>query len=273
MVNFPSCSHHAIRKKVRPLKNFNLVGIHRSRFKFRALGLVLIISPLSELGITHRFFFMDSLFFKEHSVKISIFFSTSSTGSQSFSLGIIHWSRFEFGALGLVLIISLSSELGIAHHFFLWTPYSSRNILSKFQFFFLNQLNWFPKFQFRQNSLKHVRIRSTWACFDHISLIQPQNRAPFFLWTLCSSRNILSKFQNFSQPARPVGIQFNWFIKSACMEHWFWWFWSPIPTWLGPMGSRSVLGCILDPFWALFRIPCNPPWIHMDPWWESKLKA
>ena len=70
MVNFPSCSHHAIRKKVRPPKNFNSVGIHRSRFKFRALGLVLIISPLSELGITHRFF--------------------------------------------------------------LWTPYSSRNILSKF---------------------------------------------------------------------------------------------------------------------------------------------
>ena len=73
MVNFPSCSHHAIRKKVRPLKNFNLVGIHRSRFKFRALGLVLIISPLSELGITHRFFFMDSLFFKGHFEKFQFF--------------------------------------------------------------------------------------------------------------------------------------------------------------------------------------------------------
>ena len=36
------------------------------------------------------------------------------------------------------------------------------------------------KFQFRQNSLKQVRIRSTWACFDHISLIRSHNRIPFF---------------------------------------------------------------------------------------------
>ena len=27
--------------------------------------------------------------------------------------------------------------------------------------------------------------------FDHISLIQAQNHVPFFLWTPCSSRNIL----------------------------------------------------------------------------------
>ena len=33
-----------------------------------------IISPSSELGIAHHFFFLDSLFFKKHSVKISIFF-------------------------------------------------------------------------------------------------------------------------------------------------------------------------------------------------------
>ena len=42
------------------------------------------------------------------------------------------------------------------------------------------------------------RMRSNRACFDHISLIQTWNRAPFFLWTPCSPRNILSKFQNFS---------------------------------------------------------------------------
>ena len=95
MANFPICSHHAIGKEVGPPKNFSLVGIHLS--------------------------------------------------------------RSEFGALGLVLIISPSSNLRIMHHFFLWTPYSSTNILSR--------------------------------------------------------------FQNFSQPDRPVGIQFNWFIKSACMEH------------------------------------------------------
>ena len=61
---------------------------------------------------------MDSLFFKEHFVKISNFFSTSSTNSQ--------------------------------------------------------------KFQFSQNSLKQVQIRSTWVCFDHISLIRPQNHTLIF---------------------------------------------------------------------------------------------
>ena len=40
---------------------------------------------------------------------------------------------FEFGALGIVPIISPSSELGIMHHFFSWTPCYSKNILSKFQ--------------------------------------------------------------------------------------------------------------------------------------------
>ena len=99
-------------------QSFSLVGIHRSRSEFGALGLVLIISPLSKLGITHRFF-MDSLLFKEHFLKISNFFSTVSISSQSFSLDRIHWSRSKFGALGLVLIISPSSDLGIAHHFFM----------------------------------------------------------------------------------------------------------------------------------------------------------
>ena len=56
MANFPSCSHHAIGKEVRPPKNFSSVGIHRSRFEFEALGFVLIISHSSELGMAHRFF-------------------------------------------------------------------------------------------------------------------------------------------------------------------------------------------------------------------------
>ena len=180
---------------------------------------------------------MDSLFFKEHSFKISNIFSTSSTGSQSFSLGRIHWSRFEFIALGLVLIISPSSELRIAHHFFYGLIILQGTFCKNFKFF-LNQFDWFPEFQFRHNSLKRVRIRSTKACFDHISLIRPWNCAPFFLWTHYSSRNILPNFQKFSQSARPVGSRFNRFIELACMEHWFWWFWSPIPTWLGPMDSR-----------------------------------
>ena len=127
--------------------------------------------------------FMDSLFFRENSVKISYFFST---GPQSFSLGRMHGSKSEFGALRLVLAISPSSDLGILYCFFSWTPYSSGKILSN--------------------------------------------------------------FHNFSQPVRPIGVQFSRFIKLACMEHWFWWFWSSIPTWLGPISFRSVLGYIVGPF-------------------------
>ena len=57
------------------------------------------------------------------------------------SVEVHYWSKFEFGAPELVLIISPSSELGIPHYFLFlfWTPYSSRNILSNFSFF-LNQL-------------------------------------------------------------------------------------------------------------------------------------
>ena len=141
MANFPSCSHHVIRKEVRPPKNFSSVGIHRSRFEFEALRLVLIISPSSELGIAHHFFY------------------------------------------GLLIL--------------------QGNVFQNFKFSF-NWIDRFLKFQFKQNSLKHVRIRSTWACFDHISLIQTRNCAPLFLWTPYYSRKILSKFQFFSQPDRPV---------------------------------------------------------------------
>ena len=91
MANFPSCSHHAIGKEVRPPKNFNSVGIHRSRFEFGALGLVFIISPSSELGIVHRFFYGPLIL--------------QGTFCQNFK-------------------------------------------------FFINGLDRFPKFQFRQNSLK-----------------------------------------------------------------------------------------------------------------------
>ena len=57
MANFTSCSHHAIGKEVRPPKNFNSVWIHKSGIEFGALRLILIISPSSELGIVHRFFY------------------------------------------------------------------------------------------------------------------------------------------------------------------------------------------------------------------------
>ncbi|KAL6347619.1 hypothetical protein AAG906_026147 [Vitis piasezkii] len=43
----------------------------------------------------------------------------------------MHGSKSECGALGLVLAISPSSDLGIVHHFFSWTPYSSGNLMEK----------------------------------------------------------------------------------------------------------------------------------------------
>ena len=55
--------------------------------------------------------------------------------SRCFSLVGVYRGMLRFRALGFDLIISSSSELGIVHHFFSWTPYSSRNILSKFQNF------------------------------------------------------------------------------------------------------------------------------------------
>ena len=65
-------------------------------------------------------FLMDSLFFKKYFSKLQIFFSTGSTGPQSFSSARVHRSRFKYGALGLVSIISPLFELRIVHHFHLF---------------------------------------------------------------------------------------------------------------------------------------------------------
>ena len=76
---------------------------------------------------------------------------------QNFNSVGVHRSRFEYGALGLVSIISPSSELGIAHRFFCWITYSSRNIVSKYEYFYqplklmVNRFNWF-KFFFRRST-------------------------------------------------------------------------------------------------------------------------
>ena len=91
----------------------------------------------------------------------------------------MHGSKSEFGALGLVLAISPSSNLGIAHCFFHGLLLLQGKFYKNF-IFFLNRLDRSPKFQFRQNAWEQIRIRSTRACFGHISLIQPWNRIPFF---------------------------------------------------------------------------------------------
>ena len=95
----------------------------------------------------------------------------------------------------------------------------------------------------------------------------------FFSWIPYSSRNIISNFQDFLQPVRLVDIRFSRFIESTGVKHWFWSFWDPNPTWLRPISSRSVLGNVVGPFWALVWVSCSPPWIHMDSWWWSKLKT
>ena len=122
-------------------QSFSLGRIHCSMSEFRALGLVLIISPSSELEIMHRFFCWIPYSLQNYLKKNENFLSTGSTGLElahpvrRISIKVHYWSRFEFGAPDLVFVISPSFELGITLHFFCWIPYSSRNILSNFQNF------------------------------------------------------------------------------------------------------------------------------------------
>ena len=122
---------------------------------------------------------------------------------QNFSSIGVHRSRFEYGALGIVSIISPSSVLGIAHHFFNGLLVLQGILYQNFKFF-LNRLNQSPKFQFSQSSLEHARIRSTWACLDHISLIRTWNRVQFFYGLLVLQGIFYQNFNFFYQPAQPV---------------------------------------------------------------------
>ena len=78
-----------------------------SKFKFRALELVLVISPSFGLEIIHRFFFLDSLLFKERFFKFSNFFSTFTTGWELVQLN--HCPSL-YGAL-ICVILELKSYL------------------------------------------------------------------------------------------------------------------------------------------------------------------
>ena len=92
MANFPSCSHHAIGKEVKfPKFQFspNSQEQVRIRSTWACFDHISLIRPWNSTP----FFSMDSLFFKEHSVKISNFLSTGSTSSLSFSLGRNHRSK------------------------------------------------------------------------------------------------------------------------------------------------------------------------------------
>ena len=112
-VNLPSCSHHAIGKEVRPPKNFSSVGIHRSRFEFRAFGLVLIISLSFDLRIVHRFFYgliiLQETFYQNFKIFLNRIdrLASSSTGSSSQLI----WST-DFGDFGAQFLHGLGP----------WTP-------------------------------------------------------------------------------------------------------------------------------------------------------
>ena len=93
-----------------PLVQWISVEVHySSRFKFGAPELVLVISPSLGLKIMHRLFFLDSLLFKEHFIKFSIFFLNRldrlGTGS-SISLCQLIWS-IDFGDFGAQTILGL----------------------------------------------------------------------------------------------------------------------------------------------------------------------
>ena len=160
-------------------------------------------------------FFIDSLFFKEYYVKISKFFLTGSTGPQSFSSTKVRRSKFEYGALGLVLIISPSFELGIVYHFFYG--------LLVLQGIFYQNLKFFSQ-QVPKVSIQPEFI-GTCLNLEHLGLFRSYLPHPnlesgtIFLWTPYSLRNILSKFKFFSQLARLVGNCFNQFVGPACIEH------------------------------------------------------
>ena len=92
--------------------------------KFGALGLVSIISSSSELKIMHHFFCWIPYSLRNSFIKFENFLSTGSTGWEPaqpvrrISIKVHYWSRYEFKATELVLVISPSYELGITLHFF-----------------------------------------------------------------------------------------------------------------------------------------------------------
>ena len=61
---------------------------------------------------------------------------------QNFSLVGVHRSRFEYGALKFVLVISPSYELEIRHRFFFMDLFLFKEHSIKISDFFLNWIDW-----------------------------------------------------------------------------------------------------------------------------------
>ena len=107
-------------KEVRSLQNFSSVGVHRSRFEYRALGLVSIISPSSKLEIMHCFFFflgfliLQGILFQNLRIfpNWSTRWSTGSTSSSSLFLGDQPIGNRSTGSLGLLANDTIFSIFG-----------------------------------------------------------------------------------------------------------------------------------------------------------------
>ena len=99
---------------------------------------------------------------------------------------------FEFGALWLVSIISLSSELEIMHCFFCWIPYSLKNSLTKFEnFLSTGSTDWEQAQPVRLISIKvHYWSSFEFGALELVLVISPSSKLEitfrFFFFLLVS---------------------------------------------------------------------------------------
>ena len=114
--HFPSCWHHVIGRKWGHFPScwqnaWEQVRIRSTRACFDHISLI-------QTRNCAPFFFHGLLILQGKFCQNFIIFLNRLTGPQSFSLDRMHGSKSEFGALGIVLAISPSSDLGIMHNFF-----------------------------------------------------------------------------------------------------------------------------------------------------------
>ena len=142
MANFPSRSHHAIGKEVRPPKNFSLGRIHWSRSEFGALKAC--FDHISLIRTRNCAPFFCGLLIHQGTLcqNFKFFINRIDRLPKSFKLGKIHWSKSKFEALGLVLIISPSSDLGIMHHFFMDSLFFKEHSVKVSKFFSTRSTSW-----------------------------------------------------------------------------------------------------------------------------------
>ena len=175
--HFPSCWHHAIGRKwghPEVLAQLEFIGVCLS---LEHLGLFWLYLPHPNLEL-HTVFFHGLLILQE---KKFIIFLNQLDWSPKFQFRQNAWEQ-----------VRIRSTTGLFRPYLSHPTLESRTVFfhgllilqgKLFQNFiiFLNRFDRSPKFQFRQNAWEQVQIRSTRACFGHISLIRTQNRAPFFL--------------------------------------------------------------------------------------------